>query len=91
MLENIALIASVTWIVTAVIKGALARHVALSGAESQGIALLVAIALTGAGFVSGYITGDPVEVAITLIAALFGANLAHDKLENPARALLAGK
>lgn len=91
MVENIALLASITWILTALIKGAAARRITLSPAESQGVALLVAIALTAGGFASGYITGDPFEVAITLIATLFGANLAHDKIENPARALLTGK
>ena len=85
MLENIALLASATWLITAIIKGIAARWVTLSGPDTQGVALFVAIGFTMGGYYTGFIAGDVIEVVLTLIIGLFGANLVHDKLESPVR------
>lgn len=85
MLEAIGTIAAATWMLTAVISGVLARWVSLGGSEKQAIALAVAAALMVAALYTGFVTGDPVEVFVSLVAALFGANLIHDKIETPVR------
>ena len=89
MQETLAAIAGATWLLTAVLVGILSRWVTLTGADKQGVSLIVAAGLTAAGYATGYVTGDPVEIAIMLIVALFGANLLHDKIEKPLRKKIA--
>ena len=88
MLENIALIASATWLLTALIKGVAGRWVDLTGPDSQAVALCVALGFTLAGYFTGFLVGDPVEIVLLLVMGLFGANLVHDKLEQPVREAL---
>ncbi|MDY0087591.1 MAG: hypothetical protein RBS78_03440 [Coriobacteriia bacterium] len=85
MLEVIASIAAATWLLTAVIAGVLERWLTVNAHEKQAIALLVSVALTVAALYTGWLTGDPVEVFVSMVAALFGANLIHDKIETPVR------
>ena len=88
MLENIALIASGTWLLTAVIVGVAGRWHDFSGPDKQAVALLVALGFGAGGYLTGWLIGDPVELVLTVVLALFGANLVHDKLETPAREAL---
>jgi len=52
------------------------------------MALAVGIACGACAYLGGYVTGNPVEVAVQLIVALFGANLIHDKVASPVASVL---
>lgn len=78
-LTAIAELAGAIWLLTAVLK----RLPFLAEADSQLVALAVTVvagALAG-GF--GYLTGNPVAIAIQVIVAMFGANAAQDKIAAP--------
>ena len=88
MLENIALLSSATWLITAVIVGVAGRWHMFTGPDKQAVALVVALGFVLGGYYTGFIAGDPTEVVLTLIIGLFGANLVHDKIEQPVREVL---
>ena len=90
MAENIALIAGATWLLTAVVVGVCKRWTVLNSADKQAVALGIAGILTFSAYLTGYVSGDPVEILLTVVVALFGANLVHDKLAEPAAAAWRG-
>jgi len=81
----IGLMAAAIWVLTGVLK-----HIPVLGAvEPALIALAMAIVVGVLAYSTGYVTGNPVEIGLQLIMALFGAKLTQDGMVKPVTEFLA--
>ncbi len=78
ILANISKLVAVIFILTAIIK----NIPNLQKIDARLIALAVAVVLTPLAMYTGYLPHD-FNAAIEMITALFGANIANDKLADP--------
>jgi hypothetical protein len=78
-LTAIAALATAIWLLVAVLK----RAPQLAAFDSQLVALVVALLAGAAAVGAHYVVGNPVEIGVQLVLALFGANAVHDKITAP--------
>lgn len=78
-MEQIVQIAAATWVLTEVFRKAW-KTCPLTG---EVIALLVGGSIGVVAYATGYLTGQPVEVALKLLLAILASQVAHDKIIGP--------
>lgn len=84
VLLAIGLMAAAIWVLTGVLKSI----PVLTNVEPSLIALAMAVVVGILAYSTGYVDGNPVEVALQLIMALFGAKLTQDGVAKPVTRLL---
>lgn len=78
-MEQIAAIAGVTWLLVEIVH----NLGPLKGVDNRIIALVIGLGIGVAGYLTSYLSGQPVDVLIKVIVAVLGAQVGHDLLAKP--------
>lgn len=79
MMEDIAQIAVVTWLLVEVLH----NLGPLKQLDNKLLALIMGLLLGVAGYFSGYLSGQPVDVFLKVVAAVLTAGISHELIAKP--------